>query len=109
MNHSECSFFYREASLKWHIQYEHKKKESDDDDDDEDNDEMVIDEGDEDADVVFDSVAPVKKESVEPSLQDPSTPAKPVVQYINQPGDTRPYRCEICSSSFKEVSFSYLS
>ncbi|KAL8564093.1 hypothetical protein ACOMHN_034570 [Nucella lapillus] len=79
--------FSREASLKWHIQYDHNKTEGDSEEEEEDKEGGgTAEEGEDDQDVNF----KVKE---------------PPIKRVHLSGDDdRPFKCDVCSLGFKEVA-----
>jgi hypothetical protein len=74
----------REASLKWHIEYEHKTRRDSDEESERDDDEESGADG------------------VDQNFVVKSEPAPKRLKVHTTEGD-RPFKCDICTCSFKEV------
>ncbi|XP_076458436.1 uncharacterized protein LOC143292132 [Babylonia areolata] len=84
--------FSREASLKWHIQYDHNKREGDSEEEEEDEEEKR--KGEEEVEEDIDD------QDVNFKVKEP--PVKRV--QLSSGDDERPFKCDMCGVGFKEVA-----
>ena len=81
----------REATLKWHIQYDHKTEvDSEDEEEEREEQEEQV------------SRQEEEEEAQDQSFQIRKEPAAKRVKLSSD--DERPYKCDVCAMGFKEVS-----